>query len=164
MKKPVILIAAAAFVVSMSIQAEETGSGCGLGAEVMKGKSGKGANIAAALLNNLVIPNTTFMTTGDGLMGCDPTKTVEREKIKKVFVAANFNDLSSDTAQGGGAHLTALAHIMGIQEQDITTFEQLTRVHYEDLFGAEGATSDTVLASLNSVLGGHSDLAKYVSQ
>lgn len=163
MKKSILLIAAGALAVSMSAHATETGAGCGLGAEVMDGKSGKGSNVAAALLNNLVIPNTTFMTTGDGMMGCDPTKTVERDKIKRIFVAANFDELSAETARGGGAHLTTLAHLIGVQEQDIPAFEQLTRTHYEELFGAESATSETVLASLDQVLGGHTELAKYIS-
>ncbi len=163
MKKSILLIAAGALAVSMSAHATETGAGCGLGAQVMEGKSGKGANIAAALLNSIV-PNTIFMTTGDGMMGCDPTKTVEREKIKRIFVAANFDELSADTARGGGAHLTTLAHLIGVQDQDIPAFEQLTRTHYEELFGAESATSDTVLASLDRVLGSHTELAKYTSR
>ncbi|HFC53250.1 MAG TPA: DUF3015 domain-containing protein [Gammaproteobacteria bacterium] len=163
-KSTLLMIAAGSLAASITAHAAETGAGCGLGAEIMDGKSGKGANVAAAILNNLVIPNTTFMTTGDGMMGCDPTKTVEREKIKRIFVAANFDELSADTARGGGAHLTTLAHLMGVEDRDLPAFGQLTRTHYEELFGAENATGETVLASLEQVLGSDPELAKYSSR
>jgi len=163
-KKSIVLAASLAiFTATSSVQATETGPGCGIGAEIMKGKSGKGANIVAAILNNALIPNTFFMTTGDGLMGCDPTKTVEREQAKKIFVATNLDRLSSDAAKGHGDHLTALAYLVGIEEHDVPAFEALAQSRYDELFASDGSAEE-VLASLDRALSHDSHLSRYASQ
>ncbi len=163
MKKSIVLAASLAiFTATTGVQATETGPGCGVGAVVMKGKSGKNANVAAAILNTLV-PNTFFMTTGDGFMGCDPTKTVEREQAKKIFVATNLDRLSSDAAKGHGDHLTALAYLVGIEEHDVPAFEALAQSRYNELFAADGSAEE-VLASLDRVLSHDSHLSRYASQ
>ncbi len=163
MKKSIVLAVALAISATTSVQATETGPGCGIGAEIMKGKSGKGANIVAAILNNILIPNTFFMTTGDGLMGCDPTKTVEREQAKKIFVASNMDRISSDAAKGHGDHLTALAYLIGVEERDMPAFERLTQSRYDELFASNTDAGD-VLASLDRALGSDATLARYASQ
>ncbi len=163
MKKSIILAVALAFSAVTSAQAAETGPGCGIGAEIMKGKSGKGANIVAAILNNALIPNTFFMTTGDGLMGCDPTKTVQREQAKEIFVASNMDSISSDAAKGHGNHLTALAYLIGVEERDMAAFERLTQSRYDELF-ARNTNAGDVLASLDRALSSDATLARYASQ
>lgn len=151
----VLLLTAAPFV-----QAEETGSGCGLGAEVLAGKSGKGANIAAAILNNLVIPNTTFMTTGGGLMGCDPTQTVRNEEATEIFVASNMDQLSSEVAQGGGEYVDVLAGLMGIADEDREAFQQVAQQNYDSLF-ANGGDARRVIDSMQTAMLSDSNLSKY---
>lgn len=151
-----LLVSAAPF----TAQAQDSSSGCGLGAVVMEGKTGKGAHIAAALLNGLVIPNTTFMTTGGGLMGCDPTQTVKNEEATEIFVASNMDQLSTEAAQGGGEYLNVLADLMGIAREDRTAFELVAQQNYDQLFAtdtdAKGIIESMELAMLND-----SDLAKY---
>ncbi len=163
MKKSIVLAMALALSSATSVQATETGPGCGIGAEIMKGKSGKGANIVAAILNNILIPNTFFMTTGDGLMGCDPTKTVEREQAKKIFVASNIDRISTDAAKGHGDHLTALAYLIGVEEHDMAAFERLTQSRYDELFASSTNAGD-VLASLDRALSSDATLARYASR
>jgi hypothetical protein len=102
------------------------------------------------------------MTTGDGLMGCDPTKTVEREEAKRIFVASNMDRISSDAARGQGDHLTALAYLIGVEDSDLPAFGSLTQARYDDLFAAD-ATPDAMLASLDRALSADSRLARYVS-
>lgn len=141
-------------------QAEETASGCGLGAEILEGKSGKGSHIAAAILNGLVIPNTTFMTTGGGLMGCDPTQTVRNEQATEVFVASNMDQLSTDIAQGGGMHLEVLADLMGIANEDRGEFQQLAQSQYDSLFAADNDARG-IIASIEVAMQADSRLSKY---
>ncbi len=162
MKKIVTIASSLALFAAASAQAAETGAGCGLGAEVMDGKSGRGANIAAALLNNLVIPNTFFMTTGDGLMGCDPTQTVKRDEAKKVFVASNLDQISSDAAKGAGEHLEALAYLMGIEESDKAAFARLTQSQFDSVFAS--SRPEQVLAALDQAMAKDVRLAKYSSR
>lgn len=140
-------------------QAEEDGAGCGLGAVVMEGKDGRGANIAASVLNGL-IPNTFFMTTGDGLMGCDPTQTVQNDEATEIFVARNMDQLSSEAAQGGGDYLNVLADLMGIADEDREAFKKVTQENFDQLFlhsdDAQGVIQTIETAMLND-----SSLAKY---
>ncbi len=154
----------AVFLISAapSVYAQETGSGCGLGAEVLSGKSGKGAHIAAAILNNLVIPNTTFMTTGGGLMGCDPTQTVKNEEATEIFVASNMDQLSTDIAQGGGEHLNVLADLMGIADEDRATFQQLAQQNYDQLFATDGDAKG-IIESMEVAMLSDSSLSKYAA-
>ena len=164
MKKSIVLAVSLAMLATIGgAQATETGPGCGIGSEIMKGKSGKGANVVAAILNNILVPNTFFMTTGDGMLGCDPTKTVEREQAKKVFVATNLDRLSSDAAKGHGDHLTALAYLIGVEEHDVPAFEALTQSRYNELF-ASNDSAEEVLASLDRALSHDNHLSRYASQ
>ncbi len=162
MKKLSIIGASVFLAMSVTAQAAETGAGCGLGAEVMDGKSGKGSNVAAAILNNIAIPATFFMTTGDGMMGCDPTQTVEKEQAKEIFVASNMDQLSSEVARGDGEYLNVLATLMGVEDQDMSSFRKLAQQNYDALF-----TTDTdakgVIASMQLAMLSDSTLAKYAT-
>lgn len=160
MKKLTILGASVVLAMATSVQATETGSGCGLGAEVMSGKSGKGANIAAALLNNIVVPNTTFMTTGGGLMGCDPTQTVQNEQATEIFVASNMDQLSTEIAKGDGDYLNVLASLMGVEDQDLSSFRKLAQNEYDNLFNVS-SDAKSVIASMELAMLSDTNLAKY---
>ena len=159
MKKMTMLGASMALVLSGLANAEDTGSGCGLGAEILEGKSGKGSNIAAAILNNLVIPNTTFMTTGGGMMGCDPTQTVRNEQATEIFVASNLDQISSEAAQGGGDYLDVLANMLGIEERDRSDFHALAQQNYDALFS--GGSAGDMLQSLQTAMLADDTLSKY---
>lgn len=142
------------------VHAEDTGSGCGLGATIMEGKTGKGAHIAAAILNGLVIPNTTFMTTGGGLMGCDPTQTVKNEEATEIFVASNLDQLSTEAAQGGGEYMNVLADLMGIADEDRVAFQRVAQQHYDQLFLSNG-DAKRVIQTMETAMLNDTDLAKY---
>ena len=161
MKKSLMIVASLALTTAFTVNAAETGGGCGLGAMVMDGKSGKGPQIAAAILNNLVIPNTFFMTTGGGLMGCDPTHTVQREEAKKIFVASNMDKLTIDAAKGQGDHLEALAYLIGVENQDLAAFQKLSQSRFDSVFDAD--QPEQILAALDQAMLSDSALAKYVN-
>ena len=160
MKKITTLIATLSIAATTSVAFADGGAGCGIGAEVMKGQKGKGPHIAAAIINGL-IPNTFFMTTGGGLMGCDTTKAVEVEQLKKTFVASNMDQISTDAARGHGQHLVALGYLMGVESEDISSFERLTQQRYSDLFASADSPSE-MLDSLNLAMRNDPALAKYV--
>ena len=162
------LAALAAMHAPATLAADEA-AGCGLGAEVLEGKSGKGSNIAASLLNNLVIPNTTFMTTGDGMMGCDPTQTVEAEQVRKTFVASNLDQISNEAARGEGIYLEALAALMGVPGADADRFAQLAQREYDMLFGGreeavETPDAERLIDSLALAMADDAALAGYVAR
>jgi len=159
----VLLTAALGLSAPMAFAAEE-GAGCGIGKVILEGKSGKGANIVAAILNDVILPRTLFMSTaavmGEPLLGCDPTQTVMQDVEKSRFVASNMDNLSQEMAQGQGAHLEALATIMGIEAVDQPAFFSMTQQEYASLASSDTAADD-VLASLNDAMLRHPQLAKY---
>jgi len=61
----ITLIGGAALLAFSSFaHSAEEGPGCGIGAEVFKGQNGKAANIFAAVVNQIFIPNTIFTKYG----------------------------------------------------------------------------------------------------
>lgn len=166
--KKTLIVTALGMAMGLTAQtglAEETGAGCGLGKMIMEGKSGKGANITAAIINVVLIPNTLFMSTaatmGEEILGCDPTKTVMKEEQKKAFVAANMDNLSRDMAQGSGAHLEVLATIMGIAEEDRTSFFSMAQEEFASLDFSADDSAAAVVAGLNTAMLEYPELAKY---
>lgn len=153
----VLLISAAP-----SAYAQETGSGCGVGPAIMEGKSGKGAHIAAGILNALIFPNTFFMTTGDGVLGCDPSQTVKNEEATEIFVASNMDQLSTDVAQGGGEHLNVLADLMGIADEDRAAFQLVAQQNYDQLFAVDG-DARRIIESMEVAMLSDSSLSKYAA-
>lgn len=167
MKKNAIMfcLAAAMGLGAHAAAAEEMAAGCGIGKMVMEGKSGKGANIAASIINVILIPNTFFMSTaatmGEEMLGCDPSKTVMKEEHKKSFVAVNMDSLSRDMAQGSGDHLEALAALMGIQDDDKPAFFSMAQEEYTALAPTD-VSADSLLAGLSSAMSTRPELAKYI--
>lgn len=166
MKKSAIMLCLAASIGlgGQAAIAEETAAGCGVGKMLMEGKSGKGANIAAAIVNQILF-QTFFMSTaatmGEEMLGCDPTQTVMKDEHKKAFVAVNMDSLSRDMAKGSGDYLTALADLMGIEDQDKPAFYSMAQQEYTAL-APTGADASGLLAGLNTAMATRPDLAKYI--
>ena len=139
--------------------ADNSGAGCGLGSVVLKDRDGKVAHIAASIINSIV-PNTLFMTTGNGMMGCDPTQTVKNEQATEIFVASNMDQLSTEAAQGGGDYLNVLANLMGIADEDRDAFRKVTQENFDQLFLNNGDAKG-VIATIETAMLNNSDLAKY---
>jgi hypothetical protein len=151
---------------SQMLFAVEDGAGCGIGKVILEGKSGKGPNIVASILNDILIPRTVFMTTasavGEPILGCDPSQTVQNEAEKNFFVASNIDKLSQEMAQGGGGHLEALADAMGIKADDKPEFYLMTQAEYANLFPAADTDAGGVMDSLRLAMAGRPSLAHYV--
>ena len=163
MKKLVIGLCCAFALGSTSMAfATEKAGGCGIGKEIMAGKTGLGSNLVAAILNNILIPNTFFMTTG--ILGCDTTKTVQNEQQGETFVARNMDTLAVEMAQGNGDHLAALATLLGLADADKSAFYSLAKDQYEPLFSASGTTPATVLTTINTAMLSDARLSQYVTQ
>lgn len=161
----IVLLAAAIGCSAPLAFAGEEGAGCGIGKVIMEGKSSKGSNIVASILNDVLIARTFFMSTAaimdEPLLGCDPSQTVMQDVEKKRFVASNMDNLSQEMAQGQGAHLEALASVMGIAETDQPAFFSMTQKEYGNLLPSGEAAPGEVLASLNEAMLRHPQLAKY---
>lgn len=158
MRKSLILLVLVGFMGSLPVFAE-TGAGCGWGHLVFKGQSGLGPNVMAATTNGTFGNQTFGMTTGTG--DCDPNTTVSNEYQKKIFVAANMDDLAQDAAKGSGEYLESLAVIVGIENQDRDAFYQLVQTNYALLFGSAHADQDLIVSSLDDAMAASPRFAKY---
>lgn len=137
-----------------------TGAGCGLGKQVLDGKSGFGWNLLAWLLNGLGGNETFAMSSGTS--GCDTTKAVMNEHDRTEYAAANFDNLSADAARGAGEYLSGLADVMSVSDADRPAFNALMQSRYETLFGG-AATPQTMLSALDSALRADTRLATYAN-
>ncbi|MDH5301508.1 MAG: DUF3015 domain-containing protein [Gammaproteobacteria bacterium] len=147
-------------VVALPVMAGNEGPGCGLGNQIWKGKSGLMAHISAGTTNSS-FSNQAFGITS-GTLGCNQNAVASNELEKKVFVASNIDDLAQDIAQGNGQHLSSLAALMGIEEQDKDAFFSLTQSNFENIFNSEEPTYKEVLAALDSTMATDQRFAHYV--
>ena len=161
MKKIVFLAMVTSLALtSQSAISAENASGCGIGQKVMEGESGTGAHIGAWILNQMILPQSSSITSG--ILGCDASKQVNNDQQKETFVASNINSLSVDMAQGEGEHLTTLAALMGVAEDDQAKFFELTQKSYSSIFSTPKTNANMMLSALNHEMTLNPDLAAYV--
>ena len=160
MKKLALLLLTSLAFMSHSALATEKASGCGPGKLVLEGESGVGAHIGVVVINHIVQGTAFSVTTGT--FGCDSSKTVSNEYQKEIFVASNIDSLSVDMAQGEGEHLTTLAALMGVAEDDQAKFFELTQKSYSSIFSTPKTDANMMLSALSHEMTMNSDLAIYV--
>jgi len=162
MKKLIALSAALLITASPINHAQEEGDGvgCGLGSTILAGQDSKAANVLASFINSYLVPNTFFMTTGGGVLGCDPTQTVQNEQATEVFVASNMDQLSSEVARGDGDYLNVLAVLMGIEAKDQAAFKKVTQDNFDQLFLGNG-NAKQVIETIELAMLNDNALAKY---
>ena len=71
-----------------------------------------------------------------------------------------MDQLSSEVARGDGEYLNVLATLMGVEDQDMTSFRKLAQQNYDSLFAtdAKGVITSMELAMLSD-----STLSKYAT-
>jgi hypothetical protein len=148
-------------IAALPAMADNEGPGCGLGQKVWKGKSGLSAHSSAATTNG-TFSNQLFGITS-GSLGCNKDAVASNDLEKKAFVASNIDDIAKDIAQGNGKHLSSLASLIGIQQQDREAFFSLTQNNFETIFKTEEPTYHDVLAALDSTMAADQHFARYVN-
>ena len=134
-KKPWAIVSAFFLVMGMSGMAlgnpPNNGPGCGLGKLAWADSSQKesiGGQVLMATTNGTFGAQTFGISSGTS--GCtNDGKIFASEKVN-VFTALNFDNLSQEMAQGQGEHLTSLATLMGIPEENHQDFCNDTRELY----------------------------------
>ncbi len=147
MKKTLIALA---IMASPSLALADNGPGCGMGAELWKGKSGLVAHTSAGTTN------TTFSSPLSGLLsgtsGCDNPGVVANDYQQKLFVAFNLDDLAQDIAKGNGDHLSSLASLLKVADEDQAAFYALTQRNYDQIFASSTSDYQSVLTALNQLI------------
>lgn len=160
MKRKLLGISFLALAASPIAAFADDGPGCGLGAQVWKGKSGLLAHTSAGTTNGTFY-NKYFGITS-GTLGCDGESVVYNDIEQKVFVSSNMDNLQQEIAQGSGDHLEALAQLKGVSETDRDAFYEVAQDNYDQMFSSDSTNYETVLAALDVAMTNHSTLAKYI--
>jgi Protein of unknown function (DUF3015) len=129
----------------------DTGPGCGLG-KLAWSDYGRQRSIAPQVMmatTNGTFGSQTFGITS-GTSGCTNDGTIMAQYKVDVFAAVNYDNLSQEMAQGGGEHLTSLAELMGISEEQRSDFFALAQARFASLIQSGDATPAAMIKTLQS--------------
>ena len=139
----------------------DTGPGCGLGKLAWSDYAGQ-KQIAPQVL--MATTNGTFGSTtfgiSTGTSGCTNDGTIMASEKENVFAASNFDNISQEMAQGQGEHLTSLATLMGIPEDDHQEFFSMTQAEYTSLVQNGESSPKAVIKAIYTAMEGHPVLAQ----
>ena len=137
------------------------GPGCGLGKLAWADssqKNTKGGQVLMATTNGTFGAQTFGLSSGTS--GCtNDGKIFASEKVN-VFTALNFDNLSQEMAQGQGEHLTSLATLMGIPEENHQGFFAMTQENYTTFVQAGETSPKAVVKAIHDAMSGHVVLAQ----
>ena len=136
-------------------------AGCGLGTQLMTGKSGIFSHLVATYTNGL-LGNQTFGITS-GTLGCNGDSQVTADAELTKFASTNLDQLSTEMAAGEGEALTSLASLYGIEQQDRAAFYSLAKANYATIVGSDSVTAGEMLASIRTLMAADARLARYVA-
>ena len=137
------------------------GPGCGLGKLAWADSSQQetiGGQVLMATTNGTFGSQTFGISSGTS--GCtNDGKIFASEKVN-VFTALNFDNLSQEMAQGQGEHLTSLATLMGIPQENHQDFFAMTQENYTTLVQAGETSPKAVVKAIHDAMSGHIVLAQ----
>lgn len=160
-KKLVLAALVVALIPASYSFASDTGPGCGLGTQLLKGNRGVIFQVLAATTNG-TFGNQTFGISS-GTLGCMQDGVVKNDQKVNMFASVNLENLSQEMAQGKGEHLASLASLMGVPAEHHSEFFSLTQEKYASIIPSENTTSTEMLVSLNHELSAHPRLSNFVS-
>ncbi len=102
-------------------------AGCGIGSLAFGDQKGP-IQIVAATLNDILIPQTSAITTGTSNCTEDGVALVDRERA--LFAEANFDVIKQEIAMGKGENVSVLASLYGCDGASVGSFGSAVRAHY----------------------------------
>lgn len=158
MRKAHILVALAA-TVGFAVLAAGTvqAQSCAVGGFVTGKSKGAIQQILAFTTNStFFITYAGAITTGTS--GCSSSGIVKEEYEQEVFVAASYDGLLQDMAQGGGAYLRSFAELMGCEPALYGDLAQWSQANLERL-SADPGTPQAWVAGVRQNLALHPSLS-----
>ena len=141
----------------------DTGPGCGLG-KLAWGEYQNQKDIAPQVMQSTT--NGTFGSQTFGISfgtsGCTNNGVIMSEHKTSVFAALNFENLSQDMAKGDGEHLSSLAELMNIPQENRSEFYALAQLQYQSMIQSGESTPAALLKALTSAMSSHPLLASSV--
>ncbi|NBQ53946.1 MAG: DUF3015 domain-containing protein [Proteobacteria bacterium] len=118
-------------------------AGCGLGSLAIQENTIL-PQLGATLLNHLISPQTSAITSGTSNCTDKPRETASLEQ--EVFIAANLNSISKAAAQGSGEHLDALGEVFGCSIEGTEALKEMCQTKFDAIFS--NSDSQVVLGNL----------------
>ena len=120
------------------------------------GPMGFASNEPGAFSLDITISPTYTGASSSGISGCKDWDYSQHQR--NHFLKTQWVYLNEDSARGEGAHLTALAQIMGCSKERETHFVALVRDNYSILFSKTEARS-TLLNRFEILISNHPELS-----
>lgn len=133
--------------------------GCGVGTIIFEGQSGVAPQVLAVTTNG-TLGNQTFGISS-GTLGCARDGVVANPVKVSMFLDTNLDKLAYDMAVGKGETLESLANLIGVDDAHKAAFYETTKAHFAEIVPSEHANTQDVIAALNRVLAGNTELAQY---
>lgn len=114
-------------VASMASAAKYGTAGCGLGSLAFGDQKGM-IQIVAATVNNILVPQTSAITTGTSNCTEDGVALVDRERA--LFAEANFDVIKQEIAMGQGENVAVLASLYGCDGASVGSFGSAVQASY----------------------------------
>lgn len=148
MKKIILSLAAAGFVVLSSNAQAVDSTGCGLGSMAWRGQSGIAPQVLAATTNGLFFTQTFGITFGTS--GCDPNGRVSGGTGRMVlaFMENNMEQYAMDAAAGRGETIDTLAGILNVDSEKLG---QISKQNFASLFPNSNVDAVSVTLKLLEV-------------
>ncbi len=153
----IILILAAIMMTSVSVRADDSSSGCGVGWMVTK----KNSLVSSFVRNltNFTFSNTIAMTSGTS--GCASHSIVKNDSLPQHFAESNHQQLMVEMAKGQGEYLQAFAWTLGCQsDSSYQLFQSTVRGNYEQIYNGSDVTPAEVLKNVRSQMKQNPALAR----
>jgi hypothetical protein len=151
-----LLICFFTLAISVSIYADDSSDGCGIGNMVYDKKSLFGTSIRS--VTNYFLGITNLGATTSGTLGCAKHSIVKAEKRAIHFMEINYHNVLASMANGQGEHLQALARVMGCPEDLNNEFNQKLKDNFETI-ASDSDSPGKLLNSVKEVVGKDTKLA-----
>lgn len=159
MKKVALLSLLALVVSAPALAAGYKSAGCGLGSMLIQDD---GIMQIFAATTNGTSANQTFGITS-GTSNCTGAGGyVKAEVAQEMYVSSNFDSLSQEMAQGSGEHLSALASLMGCEQNSHAQFSAVLKQNYRSI-ASQASTPEQMLQSVKSTVSSDSNLSSSCS-
>lgn len=162
--RTVLLLAASMLMVSGGGIAfaghPDTGPGCGLGNMIWENYP-KPQNIGPQVL--MATTNGTGFNTfaiSSGTSGCTNDGVIFSSEKVNVFVALNHGNISQNMAQGQGEHLASLATLMGIPQEQHSSFFKMTQEKYATFIQSGENSPKAVVKAIHDAMADQPMLAQ----
>src|SRR5271156_1174771 len=115
-----------------SVAPEVRAADCAVGGFVVNKRQGILTQLLAFTTNGtFFITYAGAITTGTS--GCSNSGIIKRDVEQEVFVAANYDALSNDLAQGQGDRLSSLSSLMGCSTAQSGEFGRVAQANFNRL-------------------------------